>query len=167
MAIVVEDGTGKVNSESYISVTDADTYHTNLGNTNWAGTTAVKEAALRKATNYLQQQYGQLWAGYKNTSTQALDWPRSYVPLENLVVEEYFSDSSIPDELVNACASLALRTLTEDLFEDETRKVKREKVDVIEVEYEVGSSAQKRYTEIDKMLSRYLLKSGGIPLIRT
>jgi hypothetical protein len=167
MTIVVEDGTGKADAESYISVTDADTYHSNLGNTDWTGTTAVKEAALRKATNYLQQQFGTLWAGYRNTSTQALDWPRSYVPLTDLLVEEYFANDDVPTEIVNACASLALRALTEDLFTDESRRVRMEKVDTLAVEYEPGASPQKRYVEIERMLARYLLGAdGAIPVIR-
>ena len=35
MSIVVEDGTGKANAESFISVTDASTYHSARGNMAW------------------------------------------------------------------------------------------------------------------------------------
>ena len=53
MTLVIEDGTGKSNAESYISVADADTYHSNRGNTDWAAlTTAEKERLLRIATDY-------------------------------------------------------------------------------------------------------------------
>ena len=52
MSLVVEDGTGKADAESYISVADADTYHSNRGNTDWAAlTTTEKEQLLRGATD--------------------------------------------------------------------------------------------------------------------
>ena len=67
MAIVVEDGTGKSTAESYISVADASTYHTARGNTAWAALTtdALREAALRKATDFMRQVYRSRWQGYK------------------------------------------------------------------------------------------------------
>ena len=81
MSLIVEDGTGRADAESYASVSVADAYHTARGNTAWAAlaTTALKEAALRKATDYLGQTYGLRWKGYRMTTTQALDWPRELV----------------------------------------------------------------------------------------
>jgi len=166
MALIVEDGTGKVDAESYISVTDADTYHSNLGNTNWTGTTAVKEAALRKTTQYIQQTYFSQWAGYRNTSTQALDWPRIYVEIKGLRYTEYVLNTVVPQEIVDACASLALRALSDDLMSDEERAVVSETVDIISVTYSEYSGQQKKYPEIDKMLSRYMLAVGGVPMVR-
>ena len=45
MTLIVEDGTGLANAESYVSVADATTYHANIGNTAWAAITsdATKE----------------------------------------------------------------------------------------------------------------------------
>ena len=80
MALIVEDGTGKSDAESFISVADADTYHSNRGNTDWASLlTAAKEQNLRKATDYICQVYRMKWAGTRVNGTQALDWPRAYV----------------------------------------------------------------------------------------
>lgn len=166
MTLVVEDGTGKTTSESYISVTDADTYHSNLGNATWTGVTAVKEAALRKATQYMQQVYFSRWDGYRNTSTQALDWPREYVEVKGLRYTEYVADTDIPQEVINACASLALRALSEDLTADEERAVISESVDVISTTYSEHASQQKKYPEIDRMLAKYMLTAGGTPMVR-
>ena len=66
MSLIVEDGTGKSNAESYISVADADTYHSNRDNTDWAAlTTAEKERLLRIATDYMVAVYRLRWDGYR------------------------------------------------------------------------------------------------------
>ena len=42
MALTHEDGTGKADAESYLSVTDADTYHTAHGDpAAWSGATTA------------------------------------------------------------------------------------------------------------------------------
>lgn len=162
MALIVESGAIVAGAESYISVTDADTYHSNLGNTSWAAlTTTAKEQALRKATNYMTGRYTDKWRGYRKSSSQALDWPRSWVPIQNLVSTEYVLDTVVPTEVKNACASLALRASSADLLADETRAKVRTKVDVIETEYDRFSPQRKRYPEIDAMLSPYLKSAGG------
>jgi hypothetical protein len=83
MALIVEDGTGLANAESYVSVAAATTYHANVGNTAWAAITSdtTKEQLLRKATDYMVAQYRLQYAGCRRYSTQSLDWPRLYVPL--------------------------------------------------------------------------------------
>ena len=66
MALIVEDGTGVSGAESYISVVDADDYHTNHGNTSWGSAdTTAKEIALRKASEYLDGKYGKRWLGIR------------------------------------------------------------------------------------------------------
>ncbi len=152
MALVVEDGTGLATAESYISVADADTRHSNLGNTAWTGTTAVKEAALRKATEYIEQRYRLRWKGVRVISTQALSWPRTAA-----MVDGYESGyNSVPTEIANACADLALKSLSETLNADQTRAVIREKVGPLETEYSEFSPQANRYPAIDGMLAAYL-----------
>lgn len=168
MALTVEDGSVVSGAESYISVADADTYHSNLGNTAWdALTTAQKEQSLRKATNYMLGRYGNDWLGYRVGSTQLLDWPRKFVPLPDLLSVEYISDSVVPDAVKNACASLALRASSETLLPDEEQAVVREKVDVIETQYSEHSPTRKRYTEVDLMLKSFLSGStGALKIVR-
>lgn len=67
---------GDVAAESYFAITDADTYFSARGVTAWTGATAVKEAAARKGTAYLENQYRARWVGLTVTQTQALAWPR-------------------------------------------------------------------------------------------
>lgn len=164
--LTVEDGTGKTDADSYISVTDADAYHDAIGNATWTGANAAKEHALRKATQYMQQVYFDRWDGYRKTSTQALDWPREDVQIKGLRFVEYVTSTTIPQEVKNACASLALRAMTDDLLADEERAVISESVDVISTTYSEYSPQRKKYPEIDKMLAKYLIVTNGLRMIR-
>ncbi len=166
MTIIVEDGTGLANAESYVSVVDANTYHSKIGNDAWADLdTSVKEQLLRKATDYMVAQYRLQYAGYRRYSTQSLDWPRLYVPLiDSLsanVFPQYVDFDIVPATVKNACAELALKAYTAILMQDLTQGVIREKVDVIEVEYDKFSPQQTRYEQIDAMLSIFFKQQGN------
>jgi len=159
MALEVEDGTGKSTAESYISVADASNYHTVRGNTAWAAlaTDALREAALRKATDFMRQVYRSRWQGYKVNEDQALDWPRYDVEVEGYAVDS----DIVPTEVKNACAELALKASAAELNPDLTQGVAREKVGQIEVEYDKASPQFTRYRAIDALLSPYLKAGGG------
>jgi hypothetical protein len=166
MTIIVEDGTGLANAESYVSVVDANTYHSKFGNDAWTDLdTSVKEQLLRKATDYMVAQYRLQYAGYRRYSTQSLDWPRLYVPLiDSLsanVFPQYVDFDIVPTTVKNACAELALKAYTAILMQDLTQGVIREKVDVIEVEYDKFSPQQTRYEQIDAMLSVFFKQQGN------
>ncbi len=168
MSLNVETGTGSATSESYISVTDASTYHANRGNSTWALlTTAQMEEALRRATDYMVQTYRRKWKGTRVTSTQALDWPRVFVIREDFYStgltipdvstgEFYYPSDEVPTEVKNACAELALKAASGELLPDLGQGVVREKVDVLEVEYDKYSSQTPRYTAIDRLLAPFL-----------
>jgi len=159
MSLICEDGSGKSDSESYISVADASSYHTARGNTAWAAlaTDALREAALRRATDYMRQAYRSRWQGYKVNEDQALDWPRYGVEVEGYAVDS----DIVPTEVKNACAELALKASAAELNPDLTQGVAREKVGQIEVEYDKASPQFTRYKAIDAILSPYLKAGGG------
>lgn len=163
MAITVEDGTGLADAETYISTSDADTYHAARGNAAWGSLSAdSKEAALRRATDYMGQAYRLRWAGQRATSTQALDWPRT-----GAVVDGYdVPTDAVPVAVARACAVLALTASTEDLSPDLERAIKRERVDVIETEYDTASPQAKRYRAVDQLLAPYLAGAGALPVVR-
>ena len=107
MAIVVEDGTGKTNSQSYLSVADADTHHTARGNTQWTAlSTPNKETALVRATDYIDKRFGRKFRGYKVSRAQALEWPRFAATDNDGFILGY---DSIPPQLQKATAEYALR----------------------------------------------------------
>jgi len=166
MALIVEDGTGLTNSESYCSEEFADLYHENRGNANWNSITD-KEAALRKATDYMLQYYRFLWTGYRATSTQALDWPRTSVYLNDYAEEVSVSSTIVPIEVKNACAELALKTYDDEfLLEDNTQKVTQEIIGPITVKYSDNSTTKtKVYNAINSILKPYL-KASSMSVIR-
>ncbi|MFA5387275.1 MAG: DnaT-like ssDNA-binding protein [Candidatus Paceibacterota bacterium] len=160
MTITVEDGTGLSTSESYISVTNASTYHSNRGNAAWAALASdtVREQLLRKATDYMVQAYRLRWKGDRVSATQALDWPRSSV-----CVDGYSVDSDIvPNEVQTACAELALKASSATLYADQSQGVVREKIGPIETEYDKNSSQAVQYKAIDSMLRPYLARPAGV-----
>ena len=113
MALIVEDGTGKVDAEAYISVADATTYHAAYGNpASWvAASTGDKENALRVAAQYLDGKYVLRWLGTRTNEDQALDWPRAgAVDPDEWTIE----DDDIPTALEQANAIAALKVIDGD-----------------------------------------------------
>ena len=76
MTLIKEDGTGKVDANSYANAADGDAYHDgHLYATAWtAATLANKEKALVMATRLIDAEFQ--FNGVKTTVTQALQWPR-------------------------------------------------------------------------------------------
>ena len=99
MALIVEDGTGLVDSDSYISLADARTFAANYGITLPADDTEA-EITLRQGTQYVDLQED-CFVGDRLTDTQALAYPRD-------------DDSGMPKALgratVYAAAEFALGT---------------------------------------------------------
>lgn len=155
--LVVEDGLGRSDAESYISVADADARQSGLGNAAWAGDETAKEQALRRATAYIEQRYRQRWRGTKLLRDQALSWPRYGAVVDGWDV----ASNVVPVEVANACADLAVKALTETLNEDQTRGIVRDKVGPIETEYDAYAPQAKRFVAIDQMLAPYLTGGGS------
>ncbi len=169
MALVVETGSGSATAESYISVADATTYHAARGNAAWAALASdtVREQLLRKSTEYMMQVYRQSWKGVRMTATQALDWPRAYVYLEpvitgaNIDYPNLVASNIVPTEVKRACAELALKASSAELYADQEQTVKREKLGPLEWEYDPNSQTTKRYSAVDAMLAPYFAGSGN------
>ena len=159
MALVVEDGTGKSNADSYISVTDADTYFTNHGSpTAWTGlSTAEKESQLRYATVTLDGNWE--WWGSITVTTQALGWPRSGA--EDGEGRSIDTDE-IPARVKDAQCELALMGTSNALNSsyDRGNDVRREKVGPIETEYFDGASMAPQLPIIDRILGGLGLRRG-------
>ena len=167
-------------AESYIAVADADTFHANLLNTAWAAAVlATKEAALRRATSYIDNVYRPRFVGVRtNRRLQALEWPRtgayySAPPVgdmpyglggasySGLYGYDTIAVNAIPVEIANATCEAALREVTDpgslnpDL-EKGGAITHRLKAGSVEVEYRGGTSALTVYTAISRALSGLL-----------
>ena len=166
MTLIVEDGSIVAGAESYISVADAETFLTNRG-LSLTGTTADKEAALRKATDYMVQVYRMRWQGWKVDQTQALDWPRNSVYVDqtmnydNTIVAHLVPNNIVPLEIKRACAEFAYKSQSDELFADQERAVTSERVDKIQVDYDKYSSQTKRYVALEAMLAPFFNTSNN------
>lgn len=160
MSIIVETGAGSATSETFCSVAYADAYHLARGCDPWFDvkmTVAKKEEALRRASDYFEQVYGQNFAGLRVNSTQALSWPRSGAYLNKYQV----SSTTIPSIVINASAELAYKAAQGNLSPDLTQGVKREKVGALEVEYDSTTAQYTRYRAIDNMLAPLLAQTAN------
>lgn len=166
MAIIVEDGTKLANANSYGSVIEADNYFAARGNKLWLSLdTAVKEALLVQATDYIELRFSRRFIGVKQTETQSLSWPRDKVGKLPL----------IPDVLKKACFEYAIRAndgaLAPDPKIDESGlavTVRRQKVGPLEKEFRtpengVGSQVLefRPYPAADNLLSELLRSDYG------
>jgi len=168
MTLVVENGTGLANAESYISVADATTFHEAQGELGWGELyLEVMEQSLRRATAYMVGVYRLRWLGYPTSDTQALDWPRQQVCPRGAIPGSVLSNDTIPVSVKNACASLAWRAANADLLADYGRLTASESIGPISVSYAPGSSPVQKYPAVDNMLRSYLRSvAGQIPLVR-
>lgn len=171
MPIVVEDGSGLANANSYASHAGYVAYWTERGAVP-AEAQAVIEAALIKATDYLGIRF--TWKGIRSTSSQALDWPR--LCAYGMPTAEYPCGvplEGVPLEVERATYEYAKRALAAPLAPDPTvsatgvalTRTKR-KVGPIETEDEfTGSSASsttfKPYPAADNLLRWLVVTSSG------
>lgn len=164
MAFIVEDGTGLEDANAYIEVVFADSYFADRGEAGWTGTDEVKEQAIIRATDYVEQRWGDLFRGLREFPDvpQALSFPRAF-----LYDRDGRAVVGVPVKLQKACAEYAIRALTGTLFPDPTAEdsatVIREKVGPIETEtnYAVGGQEElPEYPSTDRLLQEYVFSPG-------
>lgn len=169
MSLIVEDGTGRADAESYASVPEADAHHAALGNeASWLDLdTDVKEVALRKAANFMRQVYRPRWAGTRVRYEQRLDWPRYGVMVDGFAV----LSNTVPQDVKEACIELAFRSAQgEELLPDQeagNSQVKREKIGPLDTEYfENSVGAAERFQSVTAMLTPYFGATGGSGMMK-
>lgn len=145
--LVIEDGSGMSNGESYIDVAFADAYFLKRGITEWAGLTN-KESLIIRAMDYIENNY--TYQGIKLISTQALQFPRVIC-----------GETVYPIALKNAVCELALKSNEEDLLADTDKTTIREKVGTLEVEYDPNQDNIKSYNYVNKLLVPYLVSTSS------
>ena len=176
MPIVVEDGTGLSNAVSYVSIAYVTAHHAARGRTDWAALNDEEmEQCCVRATDYIEQRFGDRFVGYKASSDQSLLWPRV-----SAISSDGFSLTGVPAALQMATAEYALiawregelapnpaRTTPDEAVadgastEDPVGEVVRERVGPIETEYRpisLGHStpAARRATQSSQVSDYYL-----------
>ena len=136
MALIVEDGTGLDDAESYISVDNFKAYHKDRGNEVTLGGSEI-EQKLRLATEYIDLVWGPKSSCLPISETQALVFP----------TEDFITDPvSLPIKLVRATAEYAFFAISDLLYYNvdngSGQGIKRvlEKVGPIETETEYTGS---------------------------
>lgn len=163
MALIVEDGTGLEDANTYIALTEADSYHGTRLNSAWAEASEDdRTKALIAATEYLDGKYRRRWRGLKSSGVQALEWPRL----------QAYDDSGyrlegVPARLKNAVCEAALTALATELDPALERggAVKRETVGPISTEYRDGNVLPTVYPAITRWL-KGLITGNGIQIRR-
>ena len=176
--LIVETGQIVAGAESYVTVAEALVYHANRDNSTWAAaSTASQEAALRKATAYVDDNYRARWKGTRvQAAVQPLEWPRFGVrmdgaapyPTHFAMIPGFFdllSTTLIPQKLKDATCEAALRALAGPLLADMDMTKQREKIEGLETWYTAAEIAT-IYPAIDALLSGLLVPTGQGSLTR-
>lgn len=156
--IVVEDGSVVSGANSYCTTAELDTYASDRGYT-LTGDNGDQSEILIKANDYLE---GLDFIGIKSSRDQPLVWPRYDVYIEGWLQPS----TAIPPELKTAQLAIALAIdAGNNPLAVIDRAVKREKVDVIEVEYQDTAAEAEIIRSIAHPLKK-LLRPGGFRVIR-
>jgi len=147
--MIPEDGTGLAGANAYVSVEFADEYFSARGNQPWVGLdNAAKEAAIIKATDYLEAVYWEKWRGEKLKADQALAFPRK--------------PFGMPAKFKSAVCELAIRANAGELLSDVERLTTKEKVGSIEVEYAQNADPATKYAYVASLLKPFLKPSSAM-----
>jgi hypothetical protein len=170
MPLTPETGSGADPAANcYIDVADCDAFHSERGNAAWTGNAAAKEAAIIKASEYLDYMY--VWKGERITDTQPMQWPRLLRPAD---ARDFTLNSNyVPPEVVKANAMLALLALTGELAPEQSgQRLQSESVSVGGAVTRSrsfagggGFSNERRFPMVDAILSRFA--TGGSSGVRS
>ena len=167
MALVVEDGTGKSNANSYLSVADADTYQSNRSNATWAAlSTADKEVALIKATDWIEASFKVRWLGYRINNSMSLSWPRyDVVDYDGYVI----AATAVPAQIQDVTAIMGYEASQAALFTNvaaDARNLTHLSQSAGPVSqtksYQGSSMTAKRFTQAEKIVAQFLLSAGRV-----
>lgn len=148
--IVVETGAVVPGANSYVTEADLTTYAADRGVT----LTGSADVLLIQAMDYIE---AQSFIGTKYTDDQPLQWPRAGVVIDGYPINA----NTIPAELKKGQMATALAVdAGNDPLATIKRSVKREKVDVVEVEYMDNAAAEQINRTINAALHK-LLQAGG------
>jgi hypothetical protein len=170
VTFVVEDGTGKSDATSYVSVAGADQIILDYGLTWPSGSSDAyideqKEIALNIGTRYLDTRFNTKWKGRKNSEDQALAWPRvNVVDSDGWIID----NDVIPSQIEQATVEVAVYFSESgkafpDLDDEGTISEKKIKIDVIEIHKKFlgGNAGSQIANKVDAILCGFLRGRGA------
>ena len=156
MALIVEDGSIVIGANSYVSVAEIRAFCSARGISLPVADPDVEVMAIQ-AFDYIES-FRSRYKGRTTTDNQRTSWPRSGVVIECYSVPS----NEIPWQLKEAQSQATGEALEADLMPNSTAAVKREKVDVLEVEYQdsVADGVPLSFPKIDSKLEILMGSSG-------
>lgn len=179
--LIIEDGSlSTPSANSYVTVAEVDTYCRQMGYTSWFTlSNEDKETAILRAMTFIDSQN---FKGHKTGWDNPLAFPRIGVygdvshafnyPEDYEYWSEYPIDA-IPKAVKRAtCEAAYLESTTPGtLLADRSTNIKREKVDVLEVEYFSAQPSQTVFSKVLALLREVLADASGsggvISVLRT
>lgn len=187
MALIVEDGTGLANADAYVSAANCQAYAVAHGYAFPLTNAAAADAAIRRATQFIDS-YRFRFPGYRlKRRLQALEWPRvgAYTTLpsdgreypypssfgrrsddyQRTLGYSYIASNEIPIEIINATSEAAYRelatpgTMAPDL--ERGGMVHRLQAGSVSIEYQPGANPQSTTQIIDGLLAGLLMPTAG------
>jgi hypothetical protein len=157
---VVEDGTGKADATSYGSVDDFRQFWQNRG-TDYGSHLYSDEqvqVALNKATDYVDGLYP--WRGIKGSTTQALEFPRSYCYDDR---DRYYDSDTVPSIIKKGMFIAAGYTLEGNEFFDGAvaSNVTQKSMGPVSVSFGFGGEKPIRIPEVERAIGP-LVKEMGV-----
>ena len=150
--LILEDGTALPNSNTYVLEVTFSAWLISMGYT-------ITKPAEELLLNAMATIEAQNYKGSKLTKAQALQWPRSGVVVDGFDIDE----DEIPTQLINAQMQCAYDIdQGNDPSAIGTQDVKKEKVDVIEVEYQDNTSSGTYNTAFYGYLNKLLANGSGM-----
>lgn len=134
ITLVVENGTGLPDANSYCDLDYAVEYCTMKGYTDWLKLPENQQKIfIIRGTEFVDNFY--TWKGIRHRQSQSMAFPR-----DDIYDDDRYPVDGIPDKLKKACIEAAFLNASSSantLFstKDENGKVKKQKVDTLEVEY--------------------------------
>jgi hypothetical protein len=170
ITLIVEDGTKPTNANTYISLADAEVYHTAMGNVDWTTNTddEAKKQALVLATQSIDLLYGSKFESYIYfTSNQSLLFPRAQFWDANY---RLVTDATIPAALKNAVSEVALMQMagtnifpmqsTTGLIKSEDLKAGKVSISTTYAKPQQGESFE-GFRKIDLIIAPLLKQTAG------
>jgi len=156
MALVIEDGSGKTNAQTYYSSASVGSYCSQMGYTSWASlATTSQEQAILRGMAYIESFD---YKGTKGSSNQSLEWPRSNAKDKN---GYSIASNTIPLKMKKAVAEASYRESVESgvlqpVLTIGAGVIKKEKIGPIETEYMHGSYSDTEYVMLDNYLQEFV-----------
>jgi hypothetical protein len=178
MALIKEDGSIVPGANSYADIADADAFQTDRGRQGWLDADpTVQDAALVRATDYIDGRWELQFAGKPIGDVQDLAYPRKGVRYP--ATGNPFPEDEVPEDIVtatilyadqvigdgNTTDSMTELSITPDVDSSNVKRI-MEKVDVLETETEffAGSASLRTIQpipEADRLVRRWLIARGA------